>query len=157
MPKIVVFLFTFIGPALFSPVGVAAQIKHAKTVNVKIYGNCGMCEKVIEKAATEIGVSKADWLKESQMARITFDSTRTTLDNILQNVAAAGYDSDQYRAPDDVYEHLHACCHYERPPQLETPKPFSDTPKPRKAPTGMVKKQAGTQPDSSSIKQIPPD
>jgi hypothetical protein len=28
-----------------------AQIANAKTSTVKVYGNCGMCEKTIEKAA----------------------------------------------------------------------------------------------------------
>ena len=35
-----------------------------KTEKFKVYGNCGMCEKRIEKAASSVdGVSKADWDK----------------------------------------------------------------------------------------------
>ena len=36
-----------------------------KTEKFKVYGNCGMCEKTIEKAAKSVdGVSTADWNKE---------------------------------------------------------------------------------------------
>ena len=37
-----------------------AQIKNAKTETVKIYGNCGMCEKTIEKAARIVAASKIE-------------------------------------------------------------------------------------------------
>lgn len=93
----------------------AQKISNAKTETVKIYGNCGMCEKTIEKAAAQKGVAKADWNTDSKMAQITFDSTKTSLDEVLKRIAAAGYDSDQFRAPDDVYSNLHGCCQYDRP------------------------------------------
>ncbi|MFN4254832.1 MAG: heavy-metal-associated domain-containing protein [Saprospiraceae bacterium] len=106
----------------------AQNITHAKTETVKIYGNCGMCEKIIEKAAAQNGTAKADWDMDTKMAKITFDSTKTTLDEVLKSIAAAGYDSDRFRAPDEVYQNLHGCCQYDRPAPLK--------------PSGMVKKKA---------------
>ena len=92
-----------------------AQIKNAKTETVKIYGNCGMCEKTIEKAGTVKKVASVEWDKETKMATITYDAKKTNQDEILKRIALAGYDSDRFQAPDDVYENLHGCCHYDRP------------------------------------------
>ena len=91
-----------------------AQVKYAKTEIVKIYGNCGMCETNIETAGSIKKVAKLDWNKDTKMATLTYDSTKTNQDEILKRVALAGYDSDKFLAPDDVYSKLHGCCQYER-------------------------------------------
>ena len=96
-----------------------AQIAGAKTSTVKVYGNCGMCEKTIEKAAWEKGVSQADWNKDTKMAVLTFDPAKTSEEALLRKIAAAGYDSDNFMAPNEVYDNLHACCHYDRPAPLK--------------------------------------
>ena len=45
-----------------------------KTEKFKVKGNCGMCEKRIEKAALSVdGVSKADWDKETKKLAVVFD------------------------------------------------------------------------------------
>lgn len=99
---------------LFSFSSCNAQIKHAKTKNVKVYGNCEMCKKTIETAGNVKKVAKVDWNKDSKMATITYDSTKTNQDEILKRIALAGYDSDKFLAPDDVYSKLAGCCQYER-------------------------------------------
>jgi len=91
-----------------------AQVKNAKTETVKIYGNCGMCETTIETAGNIKKVAKVDWDKDTKIAIITYDSTKTNQDVILKRIALAGYDSDKFLAPDDVYSKLHGCCQYER-------------------------------------------
>jgi copper chaperone CopZ len=93
---------------------VFAQTKNLKTETVKIYGNCGMCEAKIEKAGNEKNVATVDWNKDSKMATITYDAAKTSKDAILKRIALAGYDSESFLAPDDVYENLPGCCHYER-------------------------------------------
>lgn len=99
---------------LFSYSSCNAQIKNAKTETVKIYGNCGMCETTIETAGNVKKVTKVNWDKDTKMAIITYDSTKTNQDEILKRIALAGYDSDKFLAPDDVYSKLAACCLYER-------------------------------------------
>lgn len=99
---------------LFSFSSCNAQIKNAKTETVKIYGNCGMCETTIETAGNVKKVTKVNWDKDTKMAIITYDSTKTNQDEILKRIALAGYDSDKFLAPDDVYSKLAACCLYER-------------------------------------------
>lgn len=91
-----------------------AQVNNAKTETVKIYGNCGMCKKTIEKAGNADGGAQVDWNKDTKMATISYDSTKTSVDEVLQRIANAGYDSDSFTAPDDVYDNLHGCCQYER-------------------------------------------
>ena len=90
------------------------QIKNATTETVKIYGNCGMCEKTIEKAGTSKKLASVDWDKDTKMATLTFNAKKTSKDEILKKIALAGYDSDSFLAPDDVYNNLHGCCQYVR-------------------------------------------
>jgi copper chaperone CopZ len=99
---------------LFSSSSCNAQIKNAKTESVKIYGNCEMCEKTIETAGNVKKVANVEWNKDSKMATITYDSIKTNQDEILKRIALAGYDSDKFLAPDDVYSKLAGCCQYER-------------------------------------------
>ena len=99
---------------LFSFSSCNAQMKNVKTETVKIYGNCEMCEKTIEGAGNVKKVAEVDWNKDSKMATITYDSTKTNQDEILKRIALAGYDSDKFLAPDDVYSKLAGCCQYER-------------------------------------------
>ncbi|MEW5677114.1 cation transporter [Flavobacterium enshiense] len=100
---------------LLSFLSAQAQIKNAKTEKVKVYGNCGMCKNVIEKAAEKKAVSKAHWDVETKVLTITFDSKKTNASSILKKIANAGYDSEIFTAPDNVYNNLHECCQYDRP------------------------------------------
>ena len=91
-----------------------AQIKNIKTETVKIYGNCSMCKSTIEKAANIKNVANVVWNEDSKMAVLKYDTKKTNQDEILKRVALAGYDSDKFVAPDDVYNNLHGCCKYDR-------------------------------------------
>ena len=99
---------------VLSTAACTAQIKNAITETVKVYGNCGMCETTIEKAGKLKNVSKVDWNKDTKMATITYDAGKTNKDAILKKIALAGYDSDNYLAPDAVYNKLPGCCQYDR-------------------------------------------
>lgn len=91
-----------------------AEIKNMSTENVKISGSCALCKEGIEKAAFEKNVSTASWNRDTQMAAVTYDSKKTSIDAILKRVALAGYDNNNYLAPDDAYAKLEDCCKYER-------------------------------------------
>lgn len=97
-----------------------AQIKNAKTENVKILGNCGMCETKIEKAGNLKNIAIVDWDKDSKIATITYDTAKTNQDEILKRIALAGYDSEKFLAPEDAYNKLAACCQYDRETKSET-------------------------------------
>ena len=91
-----------------------AQTKNQKTETVKIYGNCGMCESTIEKAGNMKNQANVDWDKETKMATISYDSLKTSKEEILKRIALAGYDSDIFLAPNGTYSNLPGCCQYER-------------------------------------------
>jgi hypothetical protein len=91
-----------------------AQTKNEKTETVKIYGNCGMCESTIEKAGNMKNQANVDWDKETKMATISYDSLKTSKEEVLKRIALSGYDSDIFLAPNDTYSSLPGCCQYER-------------------------------------------
>lgn len=96
-----------------------SQIKNAKTETVKIYGNCGMCEKKIESAGNLKKVADVDWNVDTKMATITYDAKQTNQEAILKRIALSGYDSDKFLAPDNAYSKLPGCCQYDRVAKVE--------------------------------------
>jgi hypothetical protein len=91
-----------------------AEIKNAKVETVHIYGNCSICKSTIETAANVKNVVEVEWNKDTKMAVLTYDEKQTNQDEILKRIGLAGYDSDKFLAPDNVYAKLETCCQYER-------------------------------------------
>lgn len=86
-----------------------------KSEKFKVYGNCGMCEKRIEKAATSVeGVSTAEWDKKTQMIQVELDDSKTNVHKVHMAIAKVGHDTDLHKAKDEVYNELPGCCKYER-------------------------------------------
>ncbi|MCK4991674.1 MAG: efflux RND transporter periplasmic adaptor subunit, partial [Bacteroidales bacterium] len=89
-----------------------SEMNHAM---VTAAGNCDMCKERIENAALSVtGVETATWEAESQMLHLNFDAGKTNSAEIQQAVAKAGHDTEDFKAPDEVYEELPGCCLYER-------------------------------------------
>lgn len=87
---------------------------------VKVYGNCGMCEKRIEKAASAVdGVTSADWDVKTKIMKFTYNNEKTKEITVEKAVAAVGHDTDKVRTKDEVYKKLPDCCKYERPKKKE--------------------------------------
>lgn len=91
-----------------------AQLKNAKTETVKVYGNCGICKKTIETAAYQKGKTAAQWNKDTKVLVLKYDSIKTNSSEILRRIAEAGYDNEDFTAPDDAYNKLPKCCQYNR-------------------------------------------
>ena len=85
-----------------------------KTESFKVFGNCGMCKSRIEKAAREEGAENASWDSKSKLLTISYIPSKTSTDKLQKKVAAAGHDTEKYKATDEVYNSLPGCCHYER-------------------------------------------
>ena len=100
-------------------VSVNAQSKSVKTENIKVWGNCGMCQTRIEKAAKEAGATSAKWDTESNMLAVSFNPAKTSVKAIETKVASVGHDTKSVKADNAVYEKLHGCCKYERPTAVE--------------------------------------
>lgn len=87
----------------------------AKTEKFKVYGNCGMCESRIEKAAKSVdGVTAADWDKQTKMIEVSFDASKTDVHKVHMAIAKVGHDTDMHKAKDETYNSLPGCCKYER-------------------------------------------
>lgn len=96
-------------------VGSVSVFAANKTEKVDVKGNCGMCEKRIEKAALSVvGVSGADWDQETKKLEVTFDDSKTSTDKIEMAVAKVGHDTPHHKATAEVYNNLPGCCKYER-------------------------------------------
>ena len=107
-----IFLFN-----LANPIATSAQSGTPSFMTAKftVYGNCGMCEKRIEKAAKIKGVTLADWDVDTKILTIHFDEAKVKPGKVHEAVAKVGHDTDKVRAKDKVYNKLHGCCKYERP------------------------------------------
>lgn len=103
------------------------SIPNARQAEVMINGNCGMCEETIEHAALVEGVSEADWDKNTRHATIIYDSTKTSLNTVLQRIAGAGYDNQAFIASDSAYDELPGCCQYDRTGKDVNPPSPEDT------------------------------
>jgi mercuric ion binding protein len=94
---------------------VTAQNTNAQvTATFKVAGNCDQCKARIEKAAKLNGVTQAEWNKKTKVLSLVFDKSKTTSDAILKSVAAAGHDTELFKADDKAYAALPGCCQYER-------------------------------------------
>ena len=95
-----------------------AQADMTKTEEFKVYGNCGMCEARIEKAAKGVdGVSSADWDQETKMIEVEYNAGEVEMMDIHKAIAKVGHDTEKVEAEDKVYEGLPGCCKYERKSQ----------------------------------------
>lgn len=100
--------------ALLVSLSSMAQISNSQTVSVKVSGNCAMCQSAIENAGNRKNTVKVSWDKGTEMATITYDSKKTNTNEILKRIALAGYDNEQFLAPDGTYAQLPECCRYDR-------------------------------------------
>lgn len=99
--------------ALFN-VSSYAKIKNPKTESYKVYGNCSMCKKTIETTVKQNKDALGIWNSKTQMLILTYDSTKTSADEILKRIANVGYDNEKYLSSNEVYNNLDACCQYNR-------------------------------------------
>lgn len=97
-----------------------------KTETFLVLGNCGMCQRIIEKAALGAGAVKANWDVDTDQLTVVFDPAKTSADVIQKAVAQSGYDNVGYKAPDAVYNDLHGCCKYDRSGAPSTAKSCED-------------------------------
>lgn len=100
----------FFGLFLFS----LASFAQTKTENIKVWGNCGMCQKTIESAAKQAGASKASWNEDTKMLAVTYKEKKTSSADIQKAIAATGYDTQDFSGSDEAYKNLHGCCQYDR-------------------------------------------
>ena len=110
---LVLILVTAISGNLLAEI-VTKNSEQQKTETFKVYGNCNMCKNRIEKAVKEEGATSASWDSKTKMLSVTFDPSKTSLDALSKKLALVGHDTEKYKATNETYSKLDACCHYER-------------------------------------------
>ncbi len=94
-----------------------ATIAQTKTDTIYAKGNCGHCKERIEEAVHNIkGVAVATWDPTYARLICTYNTSETSNNAIQKVMASIGHDTDLFRADDNVYKSLPACCKYERDP-----------------------------------------
>jgi copper chaperone CopZ len=83
-----------------------------KTIEFSVNGNCEMCKRKIEGALSIKGVRAAEWDINTKRVKVVYVPSVISEDQIHQAIADSGYDTDQVKAKDEVYEKLHTCCLY---------------------------------------------
>ncbi len=79
-----------------------------------VRGNCGMCKNTIEKAVNNLeGISKANWDRLRKKIDVSFDASKTNLNDIHKAIASSGYDTDKLNGSIDAYNNLPGCCKYD--------------------------------------------
>jgi len=90
------------------------KMASTKTETFKVWGNCDMCKTRIEKAIKDEGATSASWDQKTKLLTLTFNPSKSSVDEFAKKLAGVGHDTENYRAEDKVYDGLPACCKYER-------------------------------------------
>jgi periplasmic mercuric ion binding protein len=107
-------LFLGLFTLLFISLTGFAQKSKTTSENIKVWGNCGMCKKTIETAAKSVGATEANWNEETKILAVSYNPSKADNKKIQKAIAAVGYDTQDFTAPDDAYFNLHECCQYDR-------------------------------------------
>ena len=106
---------SIIATILFSSLfGLQSFAQTTKSETIKVWGNCEMCKKKIEKSAKSAGAITASWDADKLELVVNYDENKTTNLKIQQAVAKSGYDTQDVVADDKDYNKLPGCCKYER-------------------------------------------
>jgi hypothetical protein len=101
--------------ALLSPLFICTNLfAQVKTDTLLVAGDCEHCKERIELTADMPGVKYASWDNATQQLIIEYKTSKITLKEISDALNAAGHDTRLGSAPDNVYEKLPGCCHYNR-------------------------------------------
>ncbi|HCM59300.1 MAG TPA: ATPase [Bacteroidales bacterium] len=85
-----------------------------KTESFKVWGECGMCKARIEKTVMAEGATDASWDSKTKLLTVRYNPAKTGKEALCKKLAAAGHDTEKFTAPDNIYNSLPGCCHYER-------------------------------------------
>jgi periplasmic mercuric ion binding protein len=104
---------------LIALVGLTVQaqdkINKNATYTFEVNGNCGQCQKRIQKAAYSVaGVKSAVWDTQTHQMTVIINEEKCSVLDVKNAIAKAGHDSDEVKAFEKDYDDLHSCCKYER-------------------------------------------
>ncbi len=91
-----------------------AQKKNIKTETFKVLGTCEQCKARIETSLKKIGTYKANWVIETNMLTVSYDSTKLSKEKISKKLADVGHDTELFQTDEATYKSLPKCCYYDR-------------------------------------------
>jgi periplasmic mercuric ion binding protein len=109
MKKLILLAIAVIGITTYS----SAQAKKTQqTVTIQTPTvQCESCKKRIEEyLKREEGVLKYNVDFKKHVAKVTFITERTNIENVKAAIANAGYDADDVKADEEAYKKLPKCC-----------------------------------------------
>jgi mercuric ion binding protein len=110
---IVIAVFAIVlGATTYAQMTDHSKMATTKTETFKVSGNCESCKARIEKAAKVDGVTKAEWSVEKKVLTLVYDPSKVKSDDVLKKIAAAGHDTEKFKADDKAYSSLPGCCKY---------------------------------------------
>ncbi len=99
-------LFIFIGT-----VGFSQKAEKSKTIIIQTSAECGDCKERIEgKLNYTKGIKFAELNLENKKVTVKFSTSKITVTEIKQIIAAIGYDADEVKATKEAVEKLPLCC-----------------------------------------------
>lgn len=108
-------MFTYLHRLMLSVVLLAGitSTSYAQKITSTIHvdGACGMCKTRIERIAKDKGATAANWNLTTHVLTIQHPAN-VSKDDIEKALSAAGHDTENYNAPDEVYNELPECCLY---------------------------------------------
>jgi copper chaperone CopZ len=110
----IILSFVFIIATIFTANAQKKADPTGKKETFKVWGECGMCKKHIEKAAKESGATAANWDTDSKMLTVSYSTAKTSNQKIQEAIAAVGYDTRDLVADNSAYNKLDECCKYDR-------------------------------------------
>ncbi len=117
---------SFVAAIMFSLFTITtSNAQTSKTETIKVWGNCGMCQSKIEKAAKSAGAKTASWDADTKELKVTFKAKSTSSAKIQEAIANTGYDTQDFTAVKTAYDNLHGCCKYDRKEAGTTAKTFA--------------------------------
>lgn len=109
MKKLILLIIAVTG---ITTVTSAQAKKTSQTVTIQTPTvQCESCKKRIEEfLKRDEGVIKSTVDFKKHVAKVTFYTDRTNVENIKTAIANAGYDADDVKAEEEAYKKLPKCC-----------------------------------------------
>lgn len=133
--------YSFLVIGSFLAFAVNAQFKNQETKQFQVKGNCANAKELIEKAGNQARISKVDFDVNTQTASISYNKAKTNSNEILKNIALAGFDNAEYMAPDEAYAKLEKDCQYSRDKKMVMNHQEMDHPNHNQTETSQQKNQ----------------
>lgn len=106
MKAIIAFIFITLTAVAF------AQDNKVVQAEFTVEGICNMCKSRIENALKIDEVRYVKWDKHSKILKTAFLYPAVSADSLQKRIAAVGHDTENHKAPKDVYKNLPGCCLY---------------------------------------------